>query len=915
MAIFSAAINHLVGTTAILSPARLLLAFKKPFKIEELKPILKELGFALEESIEVQKKNELKRPMFLVNHTEKRFWIYTIDNNPINEKSLQILREKFIEDLDWIGPVYQIAGEKSLGDERALLFCPVPNVLVIKTVGDSENTRKILAQMARKYSLKEVEEKSKYLKPYRYFVIADPEKVSSYQLRNILMENKDIVKEVRFENMPMIVPIAISPNDTHFAQQWNMTRIQAGGPGTTAWDLSTGVNTVVIAVLDTGCDLTHPDLQFSTNGIRLDTMGPDGSPTGNHGTACAGIVAATFNNSAGVAGAAGNCRIMPLAFVTWSDTEVAAGINFASSNGAQVISMSFGSNTWDHTVIDPAIQNAHNNGVVMCVATHNYEGAITYPATNALVMACGASDQADNRKSPTSPDGECWWGSDFGAEISVVAPGVRIWTTDRRGAAGYNQNGNPLTLTSADAPCLGFSTLTYATTGDAAGDYFANFNGTSAATPHVAGLAALLMSLYPALTNLQVREIIEKTTEKVGTVAYTDVAGHPNGTWNQQMGYGRINALRALDYADLMIKDYPGDTGTEPSNPPGGNYWDFSDIVVRINDDNVFVPDNISKSRYVERGQTNHLYIRVTNNGPREARNVIVNARITPYVGLQFIYPADWTAVDTTHASPTPIINTFASIPSGSSVMAKFTISPSQTEDFWGWVENHSWHPCLLAYVASDNDYAFAAAPTGGNLVTRRNNLAQRNLTVIDVLAGATTTFPFIIGNKKNLERTLQVLVDRSKIPKNVKLLLSIDDDGSEFKLVDFTKSINVEETNRSKQFVFLDRTRIRVTSCCNGILTLEKGSKFECAHETSLQNVHVEGGEVIMQNGKRFVDIRENNAVVTFEKQAGQIYPMSLVTSIPTEAKKEQQFIIRVSQRNTSGMSTGGATAIYIVK
>jgi subtilisin family serine protease len=916
MTTFSETLRHPSGATAALSPTRLLLAFKKPFKQEELKPILKELGFALEETADVQGKKETKRPMFLINHTDTRFWVRSVDNKPVNDKSLQMLWEKFGQDLDWIGPVYQVAGEKKLSDERALLFCPVPNVLVLKIVGESANTRKMLTELARRYALKEVEEKSKYLKPYRYFVIADPQKFSAYQLRNNLVEYSEVITEVRFENMPMTVPIAISPNDTHFAQQWNMTRIQAGGPGTTAWDLSTGVNAVVVAVLDTGCDLTHPDLQFSTPGIRLDTMGPDGSPTGDHGTACAGIVAATFNNAAGVAGVAGNCRIMPLAFVNWTDTEVAAGINFASSNGAQVISMSFGYDAWDHAVIDPAIQNAHNNGVVMCVATHNYNSAITYPATNPLVIACGASDQADNRKSPSSPDGECWWGSNFGAEISVVAPGVRIWTTDRQGAAGYNQNGNPVTLTSSNAPCLGLGgTLTYATTGDAAGDYFANFNGTSAATPHVAGLAALVRSLYPALTNVQVREIIEKTAEKVGTVAYADVAGHPNGTWNQEMGYGRINALRALDYADVMIKDYPGDTGTEPSTPPGGNYWDFSDIVVRINDDNAFVPSDISKSRYVERGQTNYLYIRATNNGPREARNVVVNARITPYVGLQFIYPTDWTTVDATHASPTPVINTFASIPSGGTVMAKFTISAAQTEDFWGWVEDHSWHPCILASVTADNDYAFAAATTGGNLVKRRNNLAQRNLTVIDVLAGATATFPFIIGHKKNFERTMQVLVDRTKLPKNVKLLLSIDDDGSEFKLVDFTPSVEVAEKGRCGQFVFLERTKIRVTSCCNGILTLEKGSKFECAYKPSLENVHAEGGEVVIQNGKRFVDIKENMTVVTFEKQAGQIYPMSLVTSIPVDAEKEQQFIIRVSQRNQSGMATGGATAIYIIK
>lgn len=883
---------HSSGAPLLLDTNRLLLAFQKPVDRKALEPFFKELDLALED--EVQDKSA---PGERINHTLQRLWVQS--RRPIDDERYQRIEKIAMSlGLDWIGPVYRLSGEEG----RRAQFAPLPHVLVVKlrqSEGDLthvHNSLKAAAGSDRGPVLQEDLEKSKYLNGYRYFVITHPLEVNAYQLKQLLMESGNkAVADVQFETMPLLVPTSVSPNDTLFAQQWDMTRIQAGGAGTTGWNLSTGVATLVICVLDEGCDLTHPDLQFSTPGINLGTMMPDGSPTGNHGTACAGIVAATYNNALGVAGVAGNARIMPVAFQSWSDVEVAAGITWASSNGARVISMSFGSNGWSHAIIDPAIQNAFNNDVVMCVATHNYNGPITYPATNPLVLAVGASDEIDNRKSPTSPDGEYWWGSDFGAETSVVAPGVHIPTTDRQGTVGYN------------------------TAAGVAGNYFLTFNGTSAATPHVAGMAALVRSIYPALSNVQVRALIERTAEKVGVVAYADTAGHPNGSWNQEMGYGRINVLRALDLADVMIKDGPGDTGAEPFT--GGNFWDFSDIVVRINDDGVFVPGNPSQSKNVERGQANYIYVRVTNNGPRDARNVSVSTRITPYVGTQFVYPQDWTLVNALHVSPTPVTASFASIAAGATVMAKFVITAAQTDTLYGWESGSHWHGCLLAAVNADNDYAFATAPlTGDPISARRNNLAQRNLSVIDVLANASATFPFIAGNLYNAERRMSIVIDRSRLPQAMPLLLALDDDGSAFPLVDFETLPNEvdqrEEDGGDEGLVFLERTRVKTRlGCCTGVLTLEKGSRFDCLKVHKLGQVSVKGGEVILRGDKRYVEVKESVVTIQMEKSPNRLYPLSLRTTFPATAEKGQQFVIQVAQQNAQGTTVGGAAMVYLVK
>lgn len=881
---FPQEMTHPGGAALTLDTTRILVAFKQARERSAVEQFLHGVELFLEDEAD-----EGMVPGERVNHTRNRYFVQS--RRPLNDEQLARIEAAGAPlGLDWIGPVYRQAGMSS----RRGLMAPLPHVAVIKlrTRDNPGVTPELGIKGAAEPVIQEVPEKSRYLNGHRYYQISNVKEVNAYQLREQLRQTpNNVVADFQFETMPLLTPTSIAPNDTLFPQQWDMTRIEAGGAGTTGWDITTGTATTVVCVLDEGCDLTHPDLRFAAPGINLGTMSGDGSPTGNHGTACAGIVAATYNNGTGVTGVAGDARILPVAFDAWTDVEVAAGINYASANGASIISMSFGWNGWSHAIIDPAIQAAFNNDLVMCVATHNYNGPITYPATNPLVIAVGASDEIDNRKTPMSPDGEPW-GSNFGPQISVVSPGVHIPTTDRQGAAGYN-----------------------------ATDYDLVFNGTSSATPHVAGMAALIRSVYPMLNNVQVRAHIERTAQKVGAVAYADTAGYPNGSWNQEMGYGRINVFRALDEADVMIKDAPGDNGDEPFT--GANFWDFSDIVVRINDDNVFVPSDPLQSKNVERGQANYIYVRVTNRGARDARNVTVSTRITPYVGLQFVYPPDWNNVDATHVSPTAITTSFASVPAGSSVMAKFRIEAAQTETLYGWVSNHPWHPCLLAVVNSDNDYAFATAPlTGDPISARRNNLAQRNLSVIDVLPNASASFPFVAGSRYNRETRMTLLIDRSHLPAAMPLTLSLDEDGSAFPAIDFANQVDPQpdqgapgpdEMDKDCGLVFLEDARVKTRfACCCGILTLAKGSRFDCMPSHKLGNVTVEGGDVVLRNGKRYVDIKQSMVRITMEKDPAKQYPLALQTRIPASAARDEQFVINVAQANTQGTPVGGASMVY---
>jgi len=147
---------------------------------------------------------------------------------------------------------------------------------------------------------------------------------------------------------------------------------------------------------------------------------------------------------------------------------------------------------------------------------------VAFPASLPNVLAISASNEFDQPKTKNSADDETWWGSNFGPEVDLAAPGVHNFTTDIVGQDGANPGG----VVNAD--------------------YVNNFNGTSSSTPIVAGVAGLVLSVNPNLTEGQVRRLLTQTADKVGQVVYT------NGR-NNQMGQGRVNALRAVQAAPTFV--------------------------------------------------------------------------------------------------------------------------------------------------------------------------------------------------------------------------------------------------------------------------------------------------------------------------------------------------------------------------
>jgi thermitase len=311
--------------------------------------------------------------------------------------------------------------------------------------------------------------------------------------------------EVAFAELDRILPPATIPNDVDYPSEWHLPKIAAP----TAWDSTTGSSSVVVAIVDTGVDGTHPDLApkmvpgwnfYSNNSDTRDVYG--------HGTAVAGTVAACSDNGIGVASVAWGCQIMPIRV---TDTQgsatysaMASGITYAADHGARVVNASFAAA--DGAAVTAAAQYLESKGGILTVAAGN-DAAFDSSPDNPYLLTVSATD---------SNDALAAW-SNTGNNVDLSAPGVQIDTTARGGGYGWG-------------------------------------TGTSFAAPIVAGVAALVISVNPGLTASQVRNILEQSA---------DDRGSPG--WDPSYGWGRVNAARAVSLA-LGLRSATG--GVSDSTPP-----------------------------------------------------------------------------------------------------------------------------------------------------------------------------------------------------------------------------------------------------------------------------------------------------------------------------------------------------------
>lgn len=358
-------------------------------------------------------------------------------------------------------------------------------------------------EVLRGHRVSEVDE----IKPIRVKRIKVPGQALE-QVKAALAKNP----HVKFVEKNYIAEISAIPNDPSYPSQWHLPKISAP----TGWDISSGSGAASIAIIDSGIDPAHPDLASKIlPGYNFLYGTTDTHDVQGHGTKVAGSAAAIGNNGIGVAGVAWYNRIVPLVVVdpagSASYSNIANAIIFAADCGVRVINISIAGSSASST-LENAVTYAWNKGSLIFAGAGNAgTTALSYPAACSKAIAISSTDSTDNKSSF----------SNYGSWISMAAPGSAIYTTVNGGG-------------------------------------FASVSGTSFSSPIAAGLAGLILSVNPDLTNQQVKDIMIMSVDDLGAQGF-----------DNYFGYGRINIEKSLGTAATFVTQAdtmaPSVTITSPS--------------------------------------------------------------------------------------------------------------------------------------------------------------------------------------------------------------------------------------------------------------------------------------------------------------------------------------------------------------
>ena len=365
-----------------------------------------------------------------------------------------------------------------------------------------------------------------HVKKLNMHVVSLPSGVDEVAAMNALKANR----KLKYVELDMAVNVAATVTDPSFGSSWALPKIQAPA----AWDSANGSG-IVIAILDTGVDGTHPDLVANmVPGWNFYDNNSNTSDVYGHGTMVAGTAAMAANNGKGSAGVAWGAKIMPVRISApdgvayWST--VAQAINWAADNGAKVANISFNGVSGSST-IQSAAQYMRSKGGVVIVAAGN-SGGLESIAANDSMLTVSATDSNDVRTSFSS----------YGAYVDLAAPGINIYTTARGGS-------------------------------------YANAAGTSFSSPVVAGTAALMLAANNKLAPANLDSILKSSAVDLGTTGF-----------DQYYGYGRVNAGAAVAAAKAVVASDTTAPTIAITAPTGGKVTGI--VAVDVN-----YSDNVGVSR------------------------------------------------------------------------------------------------------------------------------------------------------------------------------------------------------------------------------------------------------------------------------------------------------------------------------